>query len=84
MRSDGNPQYRSYATHQVVNGEGFTEVYDLAMTRNNRVAAKRRYEVLTHENFARIGESVEGYQTILKHAPTDPALRAWYREALVG
>ena len=82
MRSDGEPGHRAYPSQQVVETDEYTDVYDLTATRGNRVAVKRRYVVLTHENFASIKDKVEGYERVVSSAPTDPQLRAWYREAL--
>jgi hypothetical protein len=75
---------KGYLSQAVEEGAGFTDVYDLERTRGSRVPVKRRYEPLTLENFASIRNHIEGYDLIVKQVKTDAALRAWYREAILG
>lgn len=61
---------------------GVVEAYIPALMRSRRVPVKRRYELLTLENFATIKDSVEGYDRVIARVSSDAELRAWYREAL--
>lgn len=81
MRS-GGPVQAAYPTHMVVEEGEKVIAYRTDLTKAHRIPVKVHYEPLTHENFARLEPHISGYDLIKKEAPTDAALRGWYREAI--